>query len=136
MKTFTASFAKRASIATIALVAAPVFAFAHHGWSWTADEESRLSGTIQEISLGNPHAHLQIENEEGIWEVDLAPPYATESAGFVEGVANVGDAATFTGHRSRDESERAFKAETITVNGKTYDVYPRREKTLEPEPAA
>ena len=26
----------------------------------------------------------------------------------------------------------AFKGETITVNGKTYDVYPQREKSLKP----
>ena len=26
----------------------------------------------------------------------------------------------------------AFKGETITVNGRTYDVYPQREKTLRP----
>jgi len=44
----------------------------------------------------------------------------------------VGDQATVTGHRSRDPNELAFKAETITVNGKTYDVYPSRDKTLQP----
>ena len=39
---------------------------------------------------------------------------------------------TVTGHRARDREVRAFKGETITVNGKTYDVYPQREKTLRP----
>ena len=113
-------------------IAVPVVAVAHHGWAWTADEESRIEGEITAITLGNPHAHLQIVNDEGTWEVDLAPPYATERAGFVDGVATVGDRATFTGHRSKDAGERRFKAETITVRGKTYDVYPRREKTLKP----
>ena len=113
-------------------IAVPVAAIAHHGWSWTEEQESRLAGEITSISLGNPHAHLNVENEEGLWEVDLAPPYATERAGFVEGVAKVGDAASFTGHRSKDAGERNFKAETITVNGKTYDVYPRRDKSLKP----
>lgn len=120
---------------TVFLAAAlvlPTAAIAHHGWSWTADEESRLSGTIEEISFGNPHAHLALRNEEGLWDVDLAPPSATTRAGFVEGVASVGDEVSVTGHRSRDLDELAFKAETITVNGKTYDVYPSRQKTLDP----
>jgi hypothetical protein len=37
-----------------------------------------------------------------------------------------------TGHRARDAGVLAFKGETITVNGRTYDVYPQREKTLRP----
>lgn len=123
----------RAAVLAAALgLAAPAAALAHHGWSWTEDEETRLSGTIEEISLGNPHAQIRLRTEEGVWRVDLAPPAATARAGFVEGAAEVGDEAVVTGHRSRDPEELAFKAETITVNGKTYDVYPSREKTVEP----
>ncbi|HEY9056940.1 MAG TPA: DUF6152 family protein [Aurantimonas sp.] len=122
----------RAVLVAAVLIAAPVAASAHHGWAWTEEQESRLRGTIVAMSLGNPHAHLEVENEEGVWEVDLAPPAATQRSGFVEGVAAVGDQAAFTGHRSRDPNERVFKAETVTVNGTTYDVYPRREKSLEP----
>jgi hypothetical protein len=62
-------------IAAIALaLGLPAAAAAHHGWAWTEDEESRLSGTIRSISFGNPHMHLQLRNEQGIWEVDLSPP--------------------------------------------------------------
>src|SRR5688572_8853298 len=124
--------ARAAMLAAALGLAAPAAALAHHGWSWTEDEETRLSGTIEAISLGNPHAQLSLRNEAGLWRVDLAPPAATARAGFVEGAAKAGDEAVVTGHRSRDPQERAFKAETITVNGKTYDVYPSREKTVEP----
>ncbi len=120
------------STARAAARAFPAAAAAHHGWSWTEDEESRLSGTIVSINHGNPHASLELRNDRGTWEVDLAPPSATTRAGFVEGVARPGDSAVVTGHRSRDPNELFFKAETITVGGKTYDVYPRREKTLKP----
>lgn len=120
-----------AALAAVTIAALP--ALAHHGWAWTEDEESRLAGTIASISLGNPHAHLDVEADDGVWRVDLAPPSATARSGLVEGVATVGDRASFTGHRSRDPQERLFKAETITVNGQTYDVYPRREKALTPE---
>ena len=110
----------------------PAAAMAHHGWNWTEEKESRLSGTIVSINYGNPHASLELRNAQGVWEVDLAPPSASTRAGFVKGVAKPGDKATFTGHRSRDAGELVFKAETITVNGKTYDVYPDRPKTLKP----
>jgi hypothetical protein len=101
----------------------PAAAAAHHGWAWTEDEESRLSGTIESISFGNPHMHLQLRNDQGTWEVDLSPPIVA---------AKAGDRAVITGHRARDAGTLAFKGETITVNGKTYDVYPQREKTLRP----
>ena len=119
-------------VALVAAMIAALPALAHHGWAWTEDEESRLAGTIEAMSLGNPHAYFDIAAEDGVWRVDLAPPSATARSGLVEGVAAVGDTASFTGHRSRDRQERVFKAETVTVNGKTYDVYPRREKTLTP----
>ncbi|MCQ8782409.1 DUF6152 family protein [Mangrovibrevibacter kandeliae] len=124
-RSFTAAF-------VFAALALPGLALAHHGWAWTEDQESRLAGTIEAISFANPHGHIQLRNTAGLWEVDLAPPYANSRAGFVEGAAAPGDEARLTGHRSRDPSELRFKAETITVRGKTYDVYPNREKSLGP----
>lgn len=120
------------ALAVAALLALPGAALAHHGWNWTEDEETRLSGTIEEISFGNPHGHLVLQTADGLWQVDLAPPSANAAAGFVEGVAQPGDAAEVTGHRSKDAGDMRFKAETITVNGTTYDVYPSREHTLQP----
>jgi len=120
---------------TLALAVAlglPAAAAAHHGWAWTQDEESRLSGTVESISFGNPHMHLQLRNDQGTWEVDLSPPAVAQGSGFGPGVAKSGDRVTITGHRARDAALLAFKGETITVNGKTYDVYPQREKTLSP----
>ena len=110
----------------------PAAAAAHHGWGWTQTEESRLSGTIQSISFGNPHMHLQVRNEQGTWEVDLSPPIVAQGSGFGRGVAKAGDRVVITGHRAREADTLAFKGETITVNGRTYGVYPQREKSLKP----
>jgi len=115
-----------------AALALPAAALAHHGWGWTEDKETRLSGTIKSISFGNPHMHLQLQNAQGLWEVDLSPPIVAQGSGFGPGAAKAGEAAIVTGHRARDADMRAFKGETITVRGKTYDVYPQREKTLKP----
>ncbi len=114
----------------LATVVAPAGLAAHHGWSWTEDAESQIEGTIVTVNYGNPHAHLTLRNRQGVWEVDLAPPSQAARAGFVEGVAKPGDRAVLTGHRARDPKVLGFKAETITVRGKTYDVYPQRPKTL------
>jgi hypothetical protein len=128
----TTGLARTATLTALALGALPLAAAAHHGWAWTQNEETRLSGTIQSISFGNPHMHLQVRNEAGVWEVDLSPPIQAQGSGFGPGVAKAGDRVTITGHRARDAQVRAFKGETITVNGRTYDVYPQREKTLRP----
>ena len=115
-----------------AALALPSLAAAHHGWGWTEDRESRLSGTIESISFGNPHMHLQLRTPDGLWEVDLSPPITARSSGFGPGAAKVGDKAVLTGHRARDRGIRGFKGETITVGGKTFDVYPQRAKSLKP----
>ena len=120
------------ALALLAALGLPAAAAAHHGWGWTQDEESRLSGTIQSISFGNPHMHLRLQNAQGTWEVDLSPPIVAQGSGFGPGAAKAGDRVIITGHRARDPDLRAFKGETITVNGRTYDVYPQREKTLRP----
>ena len=106
------------------LAAGPTLA--HHGWSWTADGFFELEGIIKEIYIGNPHASLDVDVEGEIWRVELAPPSATMRAGFTEDVAKVGDEVTAIGNRSRDETEKRMKAVRVTVNGKTYDVYPSR----------
>ncbi len=111
--------------AGLALLAAGP-ALAHHGWSWTEDGFFELNGIIKEIYIGNPHATLDVDVEGEIWRVELAPPSATTRAGFTEDVAKVGDEVTAIGNRSQDENEKRMKAVRVTVNGKTYDVYPNR----------
>ncbi len=111
--------------AGLALLAA-VPALAHHGWSWTEDGFFELTGIIRAISYGNPHPTLDVDVEGETWRVELATPAATQRAGFMEDTAKVGDRIVAIGHRSRDEAEKRMKAVRITVNGKTYDVYPNR----------
>ncbi len=118
-------------LATATALALPAAALAHHGWGWTDQAETRLVGTIEEISFGNPHMNLRLRSEAGnTWQVDLSPPIQAQRSGFGPGAAKAGDRVVLTGHRARDPEVRGFKAETITVGERTYDVYPNREKTL------
>ena len=113
-----------AAMLVSAMLAMP--ALAHHGWSWTEDGFFELKGVIKAIYIGNPHATLDVDVEGEVWRVELAPPSRTIAAGFTEDVAKVGDEVTALGNRSRDETEKRMKAVRVTVNGKSYDVYPGR----------
>jgi hypothetical protein len=118
------SLTRAALIGAVLLAGGAGAALAHHGWSWTSAEDFVLEGQIVEVYLGNPHASLKVTADGTVWTVDLAPPSRTAAAGFVEGVANAGDAVTAYGHRSKDMDEYRMKAERIRINGVNYDVYP------------
>jgi hypothetical protein len=117
---------RRLALAGTAAALLASTAYAHHGWAWTEEETFTLTGAIEEIYLGNPHARLKVRVQDGVWDVDLAPPIRTIRAGFDENAARVGDEVTAIGNRSRDHSQLWMKAVTIEVNGKRYDVYPDR----------
>ncbi len=105
-------------------------AAAHHGWAWTESGFFQLEGIVAAIYLGNPHATLDVDVEGTIWRVELAPPGPTTAAGFVEGVAKVGDEVTAIGNRSADPNETRMKAVRIIIGDKTYDVYPDRAQQI------
>ncbi|MCW5715776.1 MAG: hypothetical protein KIT43_14800 [Bauldia sp.] len=98
---------------------------AHHGWAWTSPEPFTLTGTVTEIYIGNPHVTLEVQTEEGLWHVDLAPLIRTTEAGFTQNSVSVGESVTLYGHRST-MPELAMKAVRVVVNGITYDVYADR----------
>ncbi|HEX5932587.1 MAG TPA: DUF6152 family protein [Pseudorhizobium sp.] len=104
-------------------------AAAHHGWSWAEAEQIELSGTITSISFAPPHPSMEVQADDGLWTVELSNPGKTQRSGFVEGVANVGDAVTLIGNRSRNRDELRMKAVRVIVGTKTYDIYPERIET-------
>jgi hypothetical protein len=100
-------------------------AHAHHGWDWTEEEEMfELTGTVAKVYIGEPHPTVNVEAEDGLWIVELAPRERTIAAGFTEDSAKIGDQVTAIGHRASDRSVRKMKAVSIIVNGRRYDVYP------------
>lgn len=110
----------------LALNALAVPALAHHGWSWAEEEFSEISGTVQTVFVGNPHAKLEMDIEGEVWTVELAPPAATARSGFSEESVAAGDQVTAVGHRSLDPDERVFKAVRLIVGDTTFDIYPTR----------
>jgi hypothetical protein len=102
-------------------------ALAHHGWGGNSDEEFEITGTVQKaLSLAGPHATMKILAQGKVWDLTLAPPARTDSAGLKEGIIPVGATVTVHGHRNRDPKKFEIKTERLTWNGKTFNVYPDR----------
>lgn len=113
--------------AAAALLIGTVAAQAHHGWSWAEGEQMTLQGQIARISMAPPHPVLTVQTADGgRWQVDLGNPSQTERSGFTGNTAQVGDAITVRGNRSKDAQALHMKAVRITVGGKNYDMYPER----------
>lgn len=114
-----------AAVLSLGVVAATGAAFAHHGWSWAEAGMIELTGTISSITIAPPHPIIEVDAEGEIWTVELGNPSATERAGFVEGVADVGQEIVVLGNRDAGGATR-MKAVRITIEGTVYDIYPER----------
>jgi hypothetical protein len=102
-------------------------AMAHHGWSRAEDTQSTLQGKIESISMSAPHPTLQVTDAAGAkWQVDLGNPSQTARSGFTGETAKAGDAITVLGNRNRDRDRNHMKAVRITIDGKSFDLYPER----------
>ena len=102
-------------------------ALAHHGWSGQSDTQIEVSGKVlKPVSLAGPHATMQINADGQVWDVTLAPPARTESAGLTPKSLAVGDAVTVRGNRNSDPKRFEIKTVRVTSAGKNYDIYPDR----------
>ena len=116
------------SLGILALSFSALPALAHHGWAGNSDGEFELTGTVDTgVSLAGPHATMKLKSADGkVWDLTLAPPFATERSGLKEGVIPVGAMVTIHGHRNRDAKKFEVKTERVTWNGRTFNVYPDR----------
>lgn len=113
-----------ALVAAAAALALP--AAAHHGWAWAEGENTELSGEIVSAKLGNPHGELTVAVGNERWIVEVGQPWRNERAGLKDAMLAKGAKLTVSGHRHVDPAKRIFKAERVTMGGKTYDLYPDR----------
>ena len=116
---------------TIALTAAisiasTIPAFAHHGWGGNVDEVTAMTGTVTEgVKLAGPHGTMKIMTSDGtVWDITLAPPFRTTSAGLKQDTIPVGAMVTVHGQRNRDPNRLEMKTIQVEYAGKQYNVYP------------
>src|SRR5262245_6897005 len=109
-------------IALAALLAVPVLAFAHHGWSeYDSSKLLKLSGRIVETGYEHPHGFIRLETPGKTWLCVLAPPSRMESRGLAKELLKAGASATVEGYANRSKPEE-MRAERIVMDGKTVEL--------------
>ena len=104
------------------LLALPVAALAHHGWSeYDSSKLLKLSGKIVASGYEHPHGHIRFEAPGKTWNVILAPPSRMENRGLQKEWLKPGASATVEGYANRDKPEE-MRAERIIINGKTIEL--------------
>ena len=127
MRTLSVGFA---AIAAVAFANVP--AFAHHGWGGNVDQVSEMSGQVVEgVKLSGPHGTMRIKTQDGkVWDITLAPPFRTSSAGLKPDTIPVGAMVTVRGNRNMDPQRYEMKTVQVEYQGRHYTVYPEREAFL------
>ena len=106
----------------IGMLALPVAASAHHGWSeYDTAKELKLTGKILESGYEHPHGFVRLETPGKTWHVVLAPPSRMERRGLEKGALKPGASVTVEGYPNRDKPEE-MRAERITAGGKTVEL--------------
>jgi hypothetical protein len=107
-------------------LASTISAFAHHGWGGNVDEVTAMTGTVTEgVKLAGPHGTMKIKTSDGkVWDITLAPPFRTTSAGLKQDTIPVGAMVTVHGQRNRDPNRHEMKTIQVEYAGRHYDVYP------------
>jgi hypothetical protein len=103
-----------------ALIAAPLAAAAHHGWSeYDSSKLLKLTGKIVDAGYEHPHGHVEAPGKT--WNVILAPPSRMERRGLAKESLKPGVSATVEGYANRDKPQE-MRAERITIDGKTIEL--------------
>ena len=113
-------------------IASTIPAFAHHGWGGNVDEVTAITGVVTEgVKLAGPHATMKVMSSDGqVWDITLAPPPRTASAGLKQGTIPVGATVTVHGQRNRDPNRYEMKTIQVEYAGKQYNVYPEFAKKV------
>jgi len=102
-----------------ALPGAP--AFAHHGWRWTDKNEFELTGVITETRLNDPRGILTVEADGQNWEARLGQQWRGLT-GLDEDRLSPGTEITLRGQRDADPGLQGIDADTVLLDGNTYDL--------------
>jgi hypothetical protein len=107
-------------IASAAMLASAVLAFAHHSLAATyqADKEVTLDGKIAEILLRNPHSFLQIDapDEKGVmqrWSLEWRASGQLGQQGIKRDTLKIGDEVVITMNPSRTTADHRGALKTL-----------------------
>jgi hypothetical protein len=125
MRTVPQSLMALAFALAVGAQSAPLVA--HHGWGGYQDKEFEITGVVSTpLNTAGAHATMKITVDGQVWNLTLAPPSRTKSAGLTEDAIPAGATITVHGHRHSNQKVFEVKTERITYNGRTFNVYPDR----------
>lgn len=105
-----------------ALVAIPVAAAAHHGWSsYDATRPVQVTGQFKSVSWANPHGSATIKWQNRDWHVVLAPVARMEARGLTRTMIAPGKRVQLYGYPRKDGTAE-MRIERITAGGKTVEL--------------
>ena len=106
----------------LALAAAPMVAFAHHGWSeYDTTQVLKLTGTIESAGYEHPHGFVKLRTADKTWLAVLAPPSRMENRGLSKELLVAGAVATVEGYPNKSKPDE-MRSERITIAGKTIEL--------------
>ena len=109
-------------VVALLMLAAPVAALAHHGWSgYDSTKALTLTGTIADTGYEHPHGYVKLDTPGKTWLVVLAPPSRMENRGLKRDMLKPGTKATVMGYPNRTDADE-LRAERITIGDKTTEL--------------
>jgi Family of unknown function (DUF6152) len=105
-----------------ALVIAPVAATAHHGWSsYDATKTINITGTLSDVTWGNPHGAAKTRYQGKVWDVVLAPVARMEARGLTQDMVGPKSRVTLVGY-PRSDGTPEMRIERVIVGDKTVEL--------------
>lgn len=104
------------------LLAIPVAAAAHHGWS-SYDETKVIKHrtVLTDVRWGNPHGTAKVRYKGALWDVYLAPVSRMEARGLTAAMIGPRSRVLIEGYPRRDGT-REMRIERVTVGNKTIEL--------------
>lgn len=105
-----------------AIVAMPVAAAAHHGWS-SYDETKVIKhrAALSDVRWGNPHGSAKVRYRGSNWDVILAPVSRMEARGLTESMVGPKSIVVIEGYPRRDGTHE-MRIERVIAGGKTIEL--------------
>lgn len=106
----------------LALLAMPLVAVAHHGWSeYDVTQPLKLTGIIESLNYEHPHASVKLKTADRTWLAVLAPPTRMEARGLPRDMLAAGTTVTVEGYHHKTKPDE-MRSERIAIADKTIDL--------------
>ena len=113
---------KKMLIAAALVMALPVAAQAHHGWSsYDATKVLTVTGKFRTVSWANPHGTATIDWKGKRWNVVLAPTGRMEARGLTRAMIAPGKPVKLIGYPKLDGTAE-MRIERVIAGGKTVEL--------------